>query len=90
MKKMLRIKILLFVQDVTDDSEKCTITDIYKRGFVQYFRSNPYETAKQCIMRNLREIVKKIYEGVDQTIETEAGEDLELFYHEDENFWKME
>jgi hypothetical protein len=90
MKKMLRIKILLFVQDVTNDSEKCTITDIYKRGFVQYFRSNHFETAKQCLMRNLKEIVKKMCEGVDQTIETEAEKDLELFYHEDEIFWKME
>lgn len=87
---MLRIKIMLFVQDVTNDSEKCTITNIYKRGCVQYFRSNPFETGKQCLMRILKEAVKRLCEDVERTIETEAEKDLECFYHEDEAFWKME
>lgn len=80
---MLRIKIIFFVQDVTNDSEKCTITNIYKRVFLQYFRSNPYETGKQCLMRILRETVKRLCEEVERTIETEAEKDLECFYQED-------
>ena len=81
---MLRIKIMLFVQDVTNDSEKCTITNIYTRACVNYFISNPFETAKQCIMRILKETVKRLCEDVENTIETEAEYDLDCFYREDQ------
>lgn len=86
---MLRIKIMLFVQDVTNDSEKCTITNIYTRSCMKYFRSNPFETAKQCIMRVLKETVKRLCEDVEQTIETEAEHDIDCFYQENQiiNMW---
>ena len=81
---MLRIKIMLFVQDVTNDSEKCTITNIYSRQVMNYFRATPYETAKQCVMRLIKETVKRLCEDVEQTIETGAEHDLDCFYQENQ------
>lgn len=52
---MLRIKIMLFVQDVTNDSEKCTITNIYTRACKNYFIPNKHCKEQAATLRMARD-----------------------------------
>ena len=76
---MLKIKVMLCIQDESHDDTGYHVTPIYDRKGEKLFLPNPMENADQCVKRNIREALARFMDDVDITLNVEST-NIEYFY----------
>ena len=82
---MLKIKVMLCIQDESHDDTGYHVTPIYDRKAKTLFLPNPMENADQCVKRNIRETLSRLIDDVDTTLNVEST-NIEYFYAKNMTF----
>lgn len=78
---MLKIKVLLFLQDESISENGVHVTDIYDRKISMMCAANPYQTAEECLKDIIAKALKMLNDDVCTTLKSETIDDLEYFYN---------
>lgn len=77
---MLNIRLYMYLEDETHDDNGYHIEKLYDRKCANRFYPNPMMTPKENVIYILRQMLDKLCEEIEVTIESESKCDLKFFF----------